>query len=32
MTNQLTEELVHWELAEAPAGDDATEDEEHVES
>jgi hypothetical protein len=33
MTTQLTEELVHWELAEAPDGDDATEDdEEHVES
>ena len=33
MTNQLTEELVYWELAEAPDEDDATEDdEEHVES
>ena len=33
MTNQLTEELVYWELAEAPGGNDATEDdEEHVES
>ena len=33
MTTQLTEELVHWGLAEAPDEDDATEDdEEHVES
>jgi hypothetical protein len=32
MTTQLTEELVHWGLAEAPDGDDATEDEDHVES
>ena len=28
MTNQLTEELVYWELAEAPDRDDATEDDE----
>jgi hypothetical protein len=28
MTNQLTEELVHWELAEAPDGPETAEDEE----
>lgn len=28
MTNQLTEELVHWDLAEPPDGADVTEDEE----
>jgi len=27
MTNQLTEELVHWELAEAPDGAETTENE-----
>ena len=33
MTNQLTEELVHWELAEAPDGAETTEDEgdDHIE-
>ena len=28
MTNQLTEELVHWELAEAPDGAETAEDDE----
>ncbi len=27
MTNQLTEELVHWELAAPPDGAESTEDE-----
>ena len=29
MTNQLTEELVHWELAEAPEGAETAERDEN---